>query len=176
MKSFRNEATKARALANHYKSKGFKVSSEHGNFARPRMIAGVRPDIVARKGNKVLIIEVKSNATLTRSATALRKLSQFAKSKPGYRFDLVITNPPYVARSSSTGKFVKKSYATKHPGQTDFEIAKHFPASKNARTGRFVSTRAKPKRSKKGKRSRKVTTRGGTLTNRNRKRDKQKSH
>src|SRR6266487_6074034 len=108
----RLERKKALALARYYKSKGYKVLSLHAGVKLTPKIAGVRPDIVARKGGKTVIIEVKSNESLQGSFRTLTKLSNYAEKMPGHRFDIVVTNPPFArgfATSGSNPRSTEKS-------------------------------------------------------------------
>jgi len=51
---------KVTELANEYKSKGYEVQAEIPGYKRPRGIGGFRPDIIAKKGQYVTIIEVET--------------------------------------------------------------------------------------------------------------------
>lgn len=94
-----------RDVARRYKGRGFAVRAAHGEFDRPRHIAGIQPDVVAVKGKNVIIIEVKSKASLGKAAPALNRLARYAKRKRNMRFDLVVANPPsFSKRKVSTKK------------------------------------------------------------------------
>ena len=49
-----------RRTANSLKRKGFKVEADVSGFDRPDSIRGYRPDVVARKGWKRVIVEVET--------------------------------------------------------------------------------------------------------------------
>jgi Holliday junction resolvase len=83
-----------RDVARRYKRKGFTVSAAHGQFSRPTQIAGIQPDVIAKKGKNTIIIGVKSKESLGKSTRALKQLATYAKGKRNVRFDLVVANPP----------------------------------------------------------------------------------
>lgn len=101
---------RTRQVARQYKSNGYVVRSKSGQFKPTQEIEGVTPDIVARKGGKTVIIEVKSRASLANSGSDLKTLSEYARAKSGYRFDLVVTNAPYGRSASTAGKRSPKAH------------------------------------------------------------------
>jgi Holliday junction resolvase len=92
------ERKMVRDVARRYKSKGYNVRAAYGGFPRPSQIKGITPDLTVTKGGQTIIIEIKSKASLGKSAQALNQLSKYAKSKPGVRFDIIIANPPSIAK------------------------------------------------------------------------------
>lgn len=92
------EKSKALDIARQYKTRGYLVRSRHGSYGRPELIRGFSPDVVVQKGDETIIIEVKSKASLKNSEAALRELAHYAKDTPGVRFDIVIANPPRLAK------------------------------------------------------------------------------
>ena len=87
------ERRKIVELASDYKAKGFEVSANVHGFESPRTIKGIKPDLVAIKGDEIIIVEVKTSASAKRSKETIEQLARYAKESPGTRFDLVITNP-----------------------------------------------------------------------------------
>lgn len=81
-------------LAQEYRDKGYEVSFEPDLEDRPDFLKSYRPDMIVRRGDEAVIIEVKSRASLNSSSTQyLRNLAQLVKQYPGWRFELVMTNP-----------------------------------------------------------------------------------
>jgi Holliday junction resolvase len=97
-----------RDVARRYRQKGFKVQAVHGQYSKPAFVAGIQPDVIATKGNDTIIIEVKSKASLPRFAEALNQLAKFTKTQPNMRFDLVIANPPSIAKLAAKALKQKK--------------------------------------------------------------------
>ena len=52
-------------------------------------LPGVRADLLARKGDEVRVIEVKTRSSLAAAPQAIR-LAQAVNAKPGWHFDLVL--------------------------------------------------------------------------------------
>ena len=97
-----------RDVARRYRQKGFKVQAIYGEYSKPKFIAGIQPDVIAVKGKDTIIIEVKSKASLPKSAKALNQLAKFAKTQPNMRFDLVVANPPSIAKLAAKALKQKK--------------------------------------------------------------------
>lgn len=80
-------------LAQDYKAQGYQVYTELAGSEAPESIVGVRPDLVAKKGDETIIIEVKTRETTEVGREKIEKLARYAESVPGTRFDIVMTNP-----------------------------------------------------------------------------------
>lgn len=87
------ERTRIAKLARDYKARGYQVYAELAGYESPDNIVGVKPDLVAKKGDETIIIEVKTRDTTKSGKDKIEKLARYAKSIPGARFDLVMTNP-----------------------------------------------------------------------------------
>ncbi len=84
-----SEKLLADMTAEEYRSKGYEVSRE----AQLDFLPDFRTDLVARKGDEVKVIEVKSRASLA----ADHKISELARvihSKPGWSFELLMVGEP----------------------------------------------------------------------------------
>lgn len=53
----------------------------------------LRADIVARRANQTLVIEVRTSDSLRTDKAAVVQLADYVRTLPDHRFDLVLTNP-----------------------------------------------------------------------------------
>lgn len=86
-----SEARRLRQVAEEYRGRGYEVLLEPKGKQLPRALAGFRPDLVARKGDELVVVEVKSRSALRRDAQ-LQELAKAVRAHPGWRFDLVIAS------------------------------------------------------------------------------------
>lgn len=87
------EREKIAALAREYMARGYDVLADIPIYESPAPIEGIRPDLVAKKGDEILIVEVKTSESLKKNKDIIAKLARYAKDIPGARLDLVVTNP-----------------------------------------------------------------------------------
>jgi REase_AHJR-like len=78
-------------IAKEYRDQGYEVLVEPEAPQLPGPLAGFRPDLVARKGDEVVVIEVKSRASLDQPR--LQELAEAVRGQPGWRFELVLLRP-----------------------------------------------------------------------------------
>lgn len=78
-------------VASEYRSRGYEVIVEPEPAQLPEPLARFRPDVVARKANEVVVIEVKSRGSL--SDPELQDLAKAVRAQPGWRFELVVLKP-----------------------------------------------------------------------------------
>jgi uncharacterized protein YutE (UPF0331/DUF86 family) len=113
-------------LAEEYRNKGYEVSFHPSPDDLPDFLKTYRPDMIVRREDESVIIEVKSRSSLNSSTQYLRNLAQAVEHHPGWRFELVMTNSedatyPSKAESSlqkpeiETRLEVAKQLATQHP-------------------------------------------------------------
>jgi len=114
-------------LAEEYRNKGYEVSFHPNPEDLPDFLRNYRPDMIVRRGDEAVIIEVKSRSSLNSSSTQyLRNLAQVVEKHPGWRFELVMTNPEDAAYSPKaegslqqpeieTRLQVARQLATQHP-------------------------------------------------------------
>jgi hypothetical protein len=76
------------SVAERYRRDGYEVAADPGPGAVPFDLGGYRPDIVARKGDHALIIEVKTQVRRT-SFDQLRSIVDEIKRHAGWRFVLI---------------------------------------------------------------------------------------
>ena len=76
-------------LADEYRSKGYEVVEEPSSTQLPDFLAGYHPDLLLRKGDKAIVVEVKSQSALAKEPQ-VRDLARLLHSKPGWNFELVL--------------------------------------------------------------------------------------
>jgi len=114
-------------LAEEYRNQGYEVYFHPSLEDLPNFLKNYRPDMIARRGNEAVIIEVKSRRSLSSSSRQyLQNLAQSVEQHPGWRFELVMTNPedavyPPEAEGSlqaseiETRLQIARQLATQHP-------------------------------------------------------------
>jgi uncharacterized protein YutE (UPF0331/DUF86 family) len=86
-------------LAEEYRDKGYEISFHPNPEDLPDFLKNYRPDMIVRRGDEAVVIEVKSRSSLNSSTQYLRNLAQLVEQHPGWRFELVMTNPEDAAYS-----------------------------------------------------------------------------
>ena len=104
------ETERALQLAQEYRDKGYEVLLEPTLENLPDFLQKYRPDIIASRGSESVVIEVKSRSALnSASHQYLRDLAQLIEQQPGWRFELVITNPEDTAYSRQAEESFQQS-------------------------------------------------------------------
>ena len=81
-------------LAEEYREKGYEVFFHPNPEDLPDFLNHYRPDMILRRGEENVVIEVKSRSSLNSSSNQyLGNLAQAVEKHPGWRFELVMTNP-----------------------------------------------------------------------------------
>lgn len=75
-----------RRVAGGYKSQGWKVAADVGNYSKPRTIFGRRPDVIATKGAKTRIVEVETRSSLPLDTSQRNAFKRFASLDNKRRF------------------------------------------------------------------------------------------
>jgi hypothetical protein len=83
------ERQRARAIAEEYRSRGYEVIEEPSPAQLPDFLSGYRPALLVRKGDEVIVVEVKSRSSLAKDAQ-IRDLAQLLQTKPHWNFELVV--------------------------------------------------------------------------------------
>jgi hypothetical protein len=83
------ERQRARALAEEYRSKGYEVIEVPSPEQLPDFLAGYCPDLLIRKGDEAIVVEVKSRSSLVKDPQ-IRELARLLGSKPNWNFELVV--------------------------------------------------------------------------------------
>lgn len=99
------EHTRLLEVAREYRSKGYKVfaeprPSELSPFIPPQL-AELKPDLIAVSGEDRVVVEIKTEQTV-RSDEYLVRLAEAIEGLPGWRLELVLTNPRPVRRTLGT--------------------------------------------------------------------------
>ena len=87
-------------LAEAYRDKGYEVSFHPNLEDLPDFLKNYQPDMIVRRGDEAVVIEVTSRSSLNSSTQYLRNLAQVVDQHPGWRFELVMTNPEDAIYSS----------------------------------------------------------------------------
>ena len=85
------EAHRVRELAREYRDRGYEVTVEPGPEQLPKPLARFRPDLVARKADDRVVVEVKAREELPDQQ--LQDLVNAVREQPGWRFELVLLKP-----------------------------------------------------------------------------------
>ena len=87
-------------LAEEYRNRGYEISIHPNPEELPDFLRNYRPDMIARREDDAVVIEVKSRFSLNSSSTQyLQNLAQVIEQHAGWRFELVMTNPEDVTYS-----------------------------------------------------------------------------
>lgn len=89
------ERKKLVELAQEYRQKGYEVILSPKYEEIPHFLRdyGYSPDMIAIRGEEGVIVEVKSRRSLRNYAKNIQTLAQVVDQHPGWKFDLIITNP-----------------------------------------------------------------------------------
>jgi uncharacterized protein YutE (UPF0331/DUF86 family) len=97
-------------LDHEYRDEGYEVLLEPRLEDLPGFLGKYRPDIIASKGAESVVIEIKSRSALNSSSHQyLRNLAQLVEQQPGWRFELIITNPEDTAYSRQVEESFQQS-------------------------------------------------------------------
>lgn len=86
------EKKRIRELVKEYESRGYRVAVNPATDELPIFLRGMQPDLVAHGKRESVVIEVKTGSDLEHS-TQLKRIADAVQSQPGWRFELVVTNP-----------------------------------------------------------------------------------
>jgi hypothetical protein len=85
-----SEARLAREVADRYRDQGYEVIVEPTHEQLPSGLAQYQPNLIARKGDESVVIEVKSRHALKREPW-IEDLAKAVRQLPGWRFELVLS-------------------------------------------------------------------------------------
>lgn len=86
------EKRRLRDVAREYRAKGYEVVLQPNPAALPTCLAGFQVDLLASSPTENVLVEVRSQQRLA-GATDLIRLAEAVSSLPGWRLELVVTNP-----------------------------------------------------------------------------------
>jgi len=85
------EAKRIQELAREYQERGYEVAIEPKSEQLPSSLADFRPDLLVRRGDDVVVVEVKSRGSL--GDPKLQQLANAVREQPGWRFEVVLLKP-----------------------------------------------------------------------------------
>ncbi len=83
------EKQRAHAIAEEYRSRGYAVIENPSSEQLPDFLSVYRPNLLARKGDEAIVVEVKSRTSLTKDPQ-IRDLARLLHNKPNWNFELVV--------------------------------------------------------------------------------------
>ena len=83
------ERQRARVIAEEYRRRGYEVVEEPSQEQLPDFLSGYHPDLLIRKGDEAIVVEVKSRTSLAKE-TQVRELARLLRTKPGWNFELIV--------------------------------------------------------------------------------------
>lgn len=87
------EQERVTAVAERYRQRGYQVIQEPDAEQLPDFLQGFRPDLLAQNAAESVVVEIQSYGQVARSP-ALEKLAESVEKSPGWRLELVLSNPP----------------------------------------------------------------------------------
>lgn len=103
---------KLKELINEYSNQGYEIFADFQGYPRPRIIGNFRPDLIAKRGDREVIIEIASRSEMDKIKTKMEKLAEYADKNKDIRFDIVLTNP-------------RTSLAKNHKSESQRRLLKH---------------------------------------------------
>jgi hypothetical protein len=83
---------KIESLATEYRASGYEVTVRPSGDDLPSFLKEFRPDIIATSPKGNVVVEVKSYPQF--DAEEARELAEVVEQHPGWRFDVMLVNPP----------------------------------------------------------------------------------
>lgn len=83
---------KLQEIAAEYEARGYEVLVEPGPEQLPEFLADFQPDMIVRKADETIVVEVKVG-TETAASERFRELAETIQRQPGWRFSLVVIDP-----------------------------------------------------------------------------------
>ena len=87
--------TAIQSLASRYRREGYEVVVEPSEAELPEALRAFRPDLLARRGDAVVVAEVKTRRPKGEAWSKVEQLAQVARSLPLTRFDLVVLDEAF---------------------------------------------------------------------------------
>ena len=83
------ERQRARAIAEEYRGRSYEVIEEPSPEQLPAFLSGYQPDLLLRKGDESILVEVKTRSSLAKDPQ-VRDLAELLQREPGWSFELVV--------------------------------------------------------------------------------------
>lgn len=87
------EEQRAHDLAEEYRKKGYHVIEKPSPEQLPDFLSSYRPDLLARKGQTGVVVEVKSRASLAKDPK-VKDLARLLQTNPHWNLELVVVKEP----------------------------------------------------------------------------------
>lgn len=101
---FEREENRIINIANEYRQKGYKVRIQPSPDELPNFLSNYQPDILAENDDESVIIEITSYSNMDKKFQ-LSQLAESIERHPGWRFELVFSNPKGKTLVSSESRF-----------------------------------------------------------------------
>lgn len=121
------ERSRLLELVTEYRQKGYEVLLSPKPEELPDFLRSYRPDMIVSRGEEKVVIEVKSRPSIA-SAQYLRGLAQAVEEHPGWRVELVMTNPEDALYSVKVEGSLQE-HEIKSQLQVARELTVHHPES-----------------------------------------------
>ena len=99
---------KLKELIEEYSKQDFDVFADFGSHQRPEKIGDYEPDLVVKKGNKIIVIEIVSKPQMAEMKSKLEQFAKYADETKDVRFDIVLTNPRKQKESMDKSEIQRK--------------------------------------------------------------------
>lgn len=73
-------------LARYYQGQDYKVDADLADFNQPKVICKKRPDIIARNGKEVVIVEVETLDSIDKDEVQREVFQKYANGRKNVRF------------------------------------------------------------------------------------------
>ena len=83
------ERQRAREIADEYYLRGYEVIEEPSQEQLPDFLSGYHPDLLIRKGDEAIVVEVNLRTSLAKE-TQVRELARLLRTKPDWNFELIV--------------------------------------------------------------------------------------
>lgn len=87
-----NETTKIRQLARDYEKRGYEVLLEPYGSQLPDFMKNYRPDMIVRKGDEQLVVEVKMGNSSAKK-NQIMQIADLVKEHDGWELELIVMKP-----------------------------------------------------------------------------------
>lgn len=94
---------KLKELIKEYAEQGYTIFADFRDYTRPKKIGKYQPDLIVKRGNKEIVIEILSKNQMKELKPKLEQFAKYADKTRDVRFDLVLTNPRPHFRKSDKG-------------------------------------------------------------------------
>lgn len=101
------EQKKLTEIASEYRARGYEVFINPSPEQLPGFLSGFRPDLIARRKNDSVVVEMKVGMQ-TAASERFTELAETIRQHPGWRFSLVVVDPRSDEMPSPTQQLIGK--------------------------------------------------------------------